>query len=255
MLAVVVLRSPPVHGTRVCWANADDGAPGYRTRRNGSVVSLQAPEAIGIAERITDRLIGRDSGRDSGRVDDETVREIVLDSMRRYRHLDHPASHVRALAAQLARDRIDALEWSEQPRRLKLPASFLFICAGNAGRSQIAAAVMRAIAPRATRTVSAGDHPAPRILPAVIDALDEIGVPAFGEYPKPLTPEFVAAAQHIVVLDCDDALELLNGRARLRWSIPLDSHSGKQAVRHMRDQIAEQVRRLARDVGLDVGPL
>lgn len=214
-------------------------------------MSLQAPEAIGIAERIAARLIGRGDGR----IDDETIRGIVLDSMRRYRHLDHPTNHARSLAAQLSRDRVDALVWSTEQGQTTRPASFLFVCTGNAGRSQIAAAVMRAIAPRATRITSAGDHPAPRILPAVIDALDEIGVPMFGAYPKPLTPELVAAAQHIVVLDCDDALELLDGRSTLRWSIPLDTTSGKQAVRHMRDQIAEQVRDLALDVGLDVHSL
>ena len=214
-------------------------------------MTLHAPDAIGVADRIAERLMVRGHSH----IDDDAVRHIVLDSMRRYRHLDHPANHARALAAQLARDRIDALLWNSQHGPNERPASFLFVCSGNAGRSQIAAAVMRAIAPAETRTMCAGDRPAARILPAVIDALDEIGVPTFGEYPKPLTPELVAAADHIVLLDCEDSLEQLQGRRTLRWSIPFDSTSGRQAARHMRNHIAEQVRDLAFAVGLDPGPL
>ncbi len=214
-------------------------------------MSLHMPDAVALAERIAERLMGRGHSA----VDDETVRRIVLDSMRRYRHLDQPAHHARALAAQLARDRLDALLWVGQYGPNERPASFLFVCSGNAGRSQIAAAVMRTIAPADTRTVCAGDQPAARILAAVIDALDEIGVPTFGEYPKPLTPEMVSAADHIVVLDCDDPLDVLDGRSTRRWSIPIDSTSGKQAVRHLRDQSAEHVRDLALEVGLTVRPL
>ena len=95
--------------------------------------------------------------------------------------------------------------------------------------------------------MSAGERPAARVLPAVTDSLDEIGIPSFGEYPKPVTPEFVAAADHIVVLNCDDGLDALDGHAFRTWSIMLESTGGKQGLRHTRDQIAEHVRALTRE--------
>lgn len=213
-------------------------------------MTVQAPDALAIVERVAGRLVGKYAGR----FEHEQVREIVIDSLRRYRHLDHPSQHARALTAQLADDRLAALLWIERSHEQRQP-SLLFLCSGNAGRSQLAAALLRAITPAGTRIVSAGEHPAARILPAVIETLDEVGVPVFGEYPKPAAPEFVAAADHIVVLNCNDPLDELAGHAFRTWSISLDSTSGKSGIRHTRDLIAAHVRELALDVGIEVRDL
>lgn len=214
-------------------------------------MTVQAPDALAIVERVADRLVGKYAGR----FEHEQVRDVVIDSLRRYRHLDHPSQHARALTAQLAEDRLAALLWTETTREVPRPPSVLFLCSGNAGRSQLAAAVMRAITPADARIVSAGDRPAARILPAVIETLDEVGVPLFGEYPKPATPEFVAAADHIVALNCNDPLDELAGHAFRTWSISLDSTSGKSGIRHTRDLIAEHVRELALELGIEVRDL
>ncbi len=214
-------------------------------------MTVQAPDALAIVERVADRLVGKYAGR----FEHEQVRGIVIDSLRRYRHLDHPSQHARALTAQLADDRLEALLWVERTRELPRPPSVLFLCSGNAGRSQLAAAVLRAITPADTRIVSAGDHPAARILPAVIETLDEVGVPLFGEYPKPATPEFIAAADHIVVLNCNDPLDELEGHPFRTWNISLDSTSGKSGIRHTRDLIADHVRELALELGIEVRDL
>lgn len=213
-------------------------------------MTVHVPHALDVIDRVAQRL--GDQYRDG--VDGDTVREIVLDSFRRYRHLDHPSSHARSLAAQLAADRLDAVRWhAERPARGGSP-SFLFICSGNAGRSQLAAALMRAIAPLDTRVVSAGESPAARVLPGVTEALDELGIAAFGEYPKPIAPEFVAAADHIVVLNCSDELDALVGHDFRRWNIVLDRTSGKQGMRTTRDHIALEVHALALEHGIDARP-
>ncbi len=210
-------------------------------------MTLHAPHALEIIEQVTLRLAAQHA-RD---VAESTVRALVLDSFRRYRHLDHPSSHGRALAAQLASDRLEALRWAAARDAARpTPPSFLFVCSGNAGRSQLAAALLRASAPRGTRVMSAGESPAARVLPAVTDSLDEIGIPSFGEYPKPITPEFVAAADHIVVLNCDDTLDALGSRAFRTWSIMLESTSGRPGLRHTRDQIADHVHELVRELGV-----
>ncbi len=214
-------------------------------------MTVQAPDALAIAERIADRLAGRYGGEFSNAL----VHDIVLDSLRKYRHLNHPSQHARALTAQLAADRLDALRWVRMHRDETRPPSVFFVCSGNAGRSQLAAAVLRAIAPAETRVVSAGDVPAARILPAVVETLDEVGVALFGEYPKPLTPEFVEAADHIVVLNCNDRLDDLGGHAFRTWNISLDSTSGKSGIRQTRDLIVAHVRDLALELGIDVRAL
>jgi protein-tyrosine-phosphatase len=211
-------------------------------------MTVQAPDALAIAERITERLTVRYPGEFSF----DLVHEVVLDSLRRYRHLDHPSQHARALTAQLASDRLDAVRWTNLHRDAPRPASVLFVCSGNAGRSQLAAAVLRAAAPADSRVTSAGDLPAARILPAVIETLDEVGVALFGEYPKPVTPEFVAAADHIVVLNCNDRLDGLDGHPFRTWNISLDSTSGKSGIRQTRDLIVAHVRELALELGIDV---
>ncbi|MDO9590883.1 MAG: hypothetical protein Q7J04_07050 [Microcella sp.] len=210
-------------------------------------MTVQAPDALAIVERVADRLIGRYAPQFS----DEFVRDLVLDSLRRYRHLDHPSQHARALTAQLADERLAALQWVETHRGMQRPPSVLFICSGNAGRSQLAAAILRATVPPECRITSAGGHPAARILPAVIETLDEVGVAVFGEYPKPVTPEFVAATDHIVMLNCNDRLDDLDGHAFRTWSISLESTSGKAGIRHTRDVIGAHVRELALELGID----
>lgn len=212
---------------------------------------MHAPHALDLINRVALRLVERYIPG----LDEDTIRAITVDSFRHYRHLDHPSSHARSLSAQLAVDRLDALLWSSGRPATATRTSFLFVCSGNAGRSQLAAALMRAVAPLGTRVMSAGDVPAARVLPGVTEALDELGIPVFGEYPKPLTAEFVTSADHIVVMNCDDGLEPLASRDFQRWSIPLDRTSGKQGMRVARDHIAMEVLALARDHGIEPRPL
>ena len=212
-----------------------------------AAVTIHVPNAVDIIERVTERLMRRHGDA----VDDDVVRAIVIDSYRSYRHLDHPSAHARSLAAQLAADRLEALRRSLQKSDPGRAPSFLFICSGNAGRSQLAAAVMRAITRRPTVVMSGGETPAARILAPVIEALDEVGVPIFGEYPKPVTAEFVAAADHIIVLNCTDRLEVLDGHSFQTWGFSLENTSGKQGLRQTRDHIVAAVTTLARDNGLE----
>lgn len=211
-------------------------------------MTLHAPRAIDVLDDITERLARR-YARVAGA---EQVHALVLDSARRYRHLDHPTAQVRSLTAQLSADRLEALRWSAGKRgRAPTPPSFLFVCAGNGGRSQLAAALLRAAVAPGVRVASAGLDPVPRILPAVIESLEERGVPIFGEYPKPITPEFVVAADVIVQFDCGDPLDDLAGAPVQTWNLAADGASGKAGMRRQRDELAAAVVRLARARGID----
>ena len=210
-------------------------------------MTVHAARAVDVLDIVAERL----SRRYARVASPEQVHELVLDSARRYRHLDHPSAHTRALTAQLAADRLDALRWRATTTRAGSPPSFLFVCAGNGGRSQLAAALMRAAVAPGVRVTSAGVAPVARILPAVIGSLDEIGVSTVGEYPKPITPEFVRAADVVVQFDCGDPLDDLAGPTLQSWSLSADAASGKSGMRRQRDELARAVVRLARAQGLD----
>jgi arsenate reductase len=82
----------------------------------------------------------------------------------------------------------------------------LFVCVQNAGRSQMAAALIRALS--AGRVRAAGCDPADRINPATVAAMGEIGLELSREFPKPLTDEAIEGADMVVTVDCGDACRL-----------------------------------------------
>ena len=77
----------------------------------------------------------------------------------------------------------------------------LFVCVHNAGRSQMAAALLHHHAAGAVRVTSAGSEPADRINPAVREVMDEIGVDLAHEFPRRLTTDAVEAADVVVTID------------------------------------------------------
>ena len=61
----------------------------------------------------------------------------------------------------------------------------LFMCTHNAGRSQMAAALLAREAGGRVRVTSAGSEPASEINPAVVAAMAEVGIDISRQVPKP----------------------------------------------------------------------
>jgi protein-tyrosine-phosphatase len=124
-----------------------------------------------------------------------------------------------------------------------LPA-VLFVCVHNAGRSQMAAALLDRYAGGRVRVLSAGSEPADRLDPAVVDAMREIGLDLTAEVPKCLTDELARNVDVVVTMGCGDACPVLPGKRYLDWS--LDDPAGRtiEEVRPIRDEIDARVRRL-----------
>ncbi|MGQ0774500.1 MAG: arsenate reductase ArsC [Pseudonocardiales bacterium] len=120
----------------------------------------------------------------------------------------------------------------------------LFVCVHNAGRSQMAAALLAHHAGDRVVVHSAGSAPADEINPVVADALREIGVTLADAYPKPLTDEVVHASDVVITMGCGDACPIYPGKRYLDWE--LDDPAGKtlEQIRPIRDQIDAQVRNL-----------
>jgi protein-tyrosine-phosphatase len=120
----------------------------------------------------------------------------------------------------------------------------LFVCVHNAGRSQMAAALLDRHAAGRVAVRSAGSAPADSINPAVVAAMDEIGLDLSQEFPKPLTDESVRAADVVITMGCGDACPFYPGKRYLDWE--LDDPAGKSLaeVRPIRDEIDRRVRDL-----------
>ena len=88
----------------------------------------------------------------------------------------------------------------------------LFVCTHNAGRSQMAAALLAREAAGRIRVTSAGSQPATQLNPAVVQAMAEIGLDISGEHPKPLTGDKVRAADVVITMGCGDSCPVYPGK-------------------------------------------
>jgi arsenate reductase len=120
----------------------------------------------------------------------------------------------------------------------------LFVCVHNAGRSQMAAALLERYAAGRVRVRSAGSTPANEINPAVVAAMDEVGIDLSKELPKPLSVETVEAADVVVTMGCGDACPVFPGKRYLDWDLPDPSGLPVAEVRPIRDRIDTLVREL-----------
>ena len=124
----------------------------------------------------------------------------------------------------------------------------LFVCVHNAGRSQMAAALLDQLAGGRVTVRSAGSEPADRINPRVVAAMEEIGLDVSREHPKPLTGDAVEAADVVITMGCGDACPIYPGKRYEDWGLDDPAQADLDGVRRIRDEIAERVRRLASEL-------
>jgi arsenate reductase (thioredoxin) len=124
----------------------------------------------------------------------------------------------------------------------------LFVCTHNAGRSQMAAALLDHEGHGKVRVTSAGSQPARELNPAVVQVMSEIGLDISCEFPKPLTGDKVAAADVVITMGCGDACPIYPGKRYLDWDLPDPAGLDVAAVRPIRDEIARRVAELIDDL-------
>ena len=120
----------------------------------------------------------------------------------------------------------------------------LFVCTHNAGRSQMAAALLDHQAAGRVHVTSAGSQPADQLNPAVVQALAEIGLDISREFPRPLTNDKVQAADVVITMGCGDACPIYPGKRYLDWDLPDPAGLPVEQVRPIRDDIAQRVQEL-----------
>ena len=122
----------------------------------------------------------------------------------------------------------------------------LFVCVHNAGRSQMAAALLAHHAGDRIVVRSAGTAPAESINPAVVDAMAELGIDllATGATPKRLTDQAVEASDVVITMGCGDTCPVFPGKRYLDWQLDDPAGQGVDAVRPIRDDIDRLVQDL-----------
>jgi protein-tyrosine-phosphatase len=121
----------------------------------------------------------------------------------------------------------------------------LFVCVHNAGRSQMAAGLLKLRSHGRIEVRSAGSTPADEINPAAVQVMDELGVDLNQEFPKPLTEDAVRAADVVITMGCGDACPVFPGKRYEDWELEDPSGKDVETVRRIRDEIDERVQRLA----------
>jgi arsenate reductase (thioredoxin) len=153
------------------------------------------------------------------------------------------STYVPLLVYRFARERLQALAQA-QGDIVKAQPEVLFVCVHNAGRSQMAAGLVSLRSHGRIHVRSAGSDPAESINPAVVEAMNEIGVDMTQEFPKPLTDEVVRAADVVITMGCGDACPIYPGKKYEDWELDDPAGQGIDAVRKIRDDIDSRVQRL-----------
>ncbi len=154
---------------------------------------------------------------------------------------------VPVLAHRFARERLKALGQADGAITKEQP-EVLFVCVQNAGRSQMAAGLVRLRSEGRVHVRSAGSAPAEKLNPAVVKALEEVGVDVSEEFPKPLTDEVVRAADVVITMGCGDACPIYPGKRYEDWELDDPAEQDLDTVRRIRDEIDERVQRLVDDL-------
>jgi len=191
----------------------------------------------------TSSAVERLTGEFEGIFSKETVERVYVDSYDRLGKTAKVSMYLGLFAERFARDRLRAVAHTEGAPIPDVP-EVLFVCVHNAGRSQMAAALLNHRSHGDVHVRSAGSAPAAEINPAVVEAMAEIGVDLTQEFPKPLTDEVVRAADVVVTMGCGDACPVYPGKRYLDWELPDPAGKSLHEVRAIRDEIDSRVQHL-----------
>lgn len=153
------------------------------------------------------------------------------------------------LAERFARQRLNALARVEGKVSDGKP-TVLFLCTHNAGRSQMALGFFNHLAGEEALAWSGGSEPGHEINPSAVQAMAEVGIDITGEFPKPWTDEIVRAADVVISMGCGDACPIFPGKRYENWDLPDPAGHTVAAVRPIRDEIEDRVRRLLSELGV-----
>ena len=126
--------------------------------------------------------------------------------------------------------------------------SVLFVCVHNAGRSQMAAGYLIALAAGRVDVFSAGSQPADQVNSVAVAVMAEEGIDIASEVPSILTTDAVRTADVVITMGCGDACPIFPGKRYEDWELDDPAGQPVEKVRRIRDDIRARVRTLLREL-------
>ncbi|MCC2030276.1 metalloregulator ArsR/SmtB family transcription factor [Microbacterium sp. YMB-B2] len=226
--AVTALLESFAPATLAPWSVADDHHDEPRPDFDARVTHL----ADELAAEVTE-------------LDPNVVLTIVRESYIALARTARVTSALVPLTERFARQRLADLT---RDRDASVP-QVLFVCVANAGRSQLAAALVNKLAAGKVIARSAGSAPADVMHPHVRSILAEIeGDLAAERFPKPLTDDAVRAADVVITMGCGDVCPIIPGVRYDDWAVGDPALASRDGVAAIRDDIAGRVRALVDDL-------
>ncbi|MEU4791303.1 arsenate reductase ArsC [Micromonospora tulbaghiae] len=179
----------------------------------------------------------------------ETIERFLRSSYDQFATAASIANYLPLLAERFTRQRMRALARVEGHHRDGRPV-VLFLCAHNAGRSQMALGFFTHLAGDRAVAWSGGSEPGIEINPCATAAMAERGIDISEEFPKPWTDEVVRAADVVVTMGCGDACPVFPGTRYENWTVDDPAGLDLADVRPIRDEIERHVRRLLDQIGV-----
>jgi protein-tyrosine-phosphatase len=124
----------------------------------------------------------------------------------------------------------------------------LFVCVHNAGRSQMAAGYLQALAGDRVEVLSAGSEPKDQINPVAIEAMAEEGINIKGNTPKILTTEAVKESDVVITMGCGDVCPIFPGKRYEDWELDDPAGQSIDSVRPIRDEIKARIENLLAEI-------
>ena len=195
----------------------------------------------------------------ASRLQDEFGEQIGMETIEKLLHssYDHFAARAKIpnfvplLAERFTRQQLQALSRIEGTSADGKP-TVLFLCTHNAGRSQMALGFFTQLAGAQGLAWSGASEPETELNPSAVEAMAEVGIDITGEYPKPWTGEIVQAADVVITMGCGDSCPVFPGKRYEEWELPDPAGQSVEAVRPIRDDIEQRVRRLLTELDVTV---
>ena len=195
-------------------------------------------------EHVLHRISGELAGRFDGVFTPEMVDRYVFESYTALARTAKIKTYLASITKHFAEDRLNALAHS-QGIRPSGKAEVLFVCVQNAGRSQMAAGLLRHYGEGRINVRSAGSMPAEQLNVNVVDSMKELGIDLGADFPKPLTDDVVRAADVVITMGCGDTCPIYPGKRYEDWHVEDPADLDAAGVERVRNDLDVRVRKLA----------
>ncbi len=206
--------------------------------------SPTADAPTGTHEHVLHRISEELAAAFDGVFGREMVERYVFESYTALARTAKIKTYLPVITRRFARDRLNALAHAQGKRPSGVP-EVLFVCVQNAGRSQMAAALLKDLTRGAVNVRSAGSMPAEHLDENVVTAMHEIGLSLDEQFPKPLTDDVVRAADVVITMGCGDTCPIYPGKKYEDWTISDPAAMDLEGVRTVREVLRTRVTNLA----------